>query len=410
MRVALPVCLLALVLGVVWYVSAVEVPGGAQVSQFLGLGEASADGQANQTRRSTAAAEPMAEAKRLGAESATSAEALSEDRRLAADGQRMSPAEDTGALSDEGLRAREAHGTAARRNAPGAALLGCLIEPDRVAEVGSPVLGVVESIQVERGDRVKEGQVLARLRAEVERASVGVAHARARAEADVRAALTNAQFLRQKQTRAEELVDKNFISQQALEQARAETRVAEEKLAQAREQQAIWQRELELAHAQLRLRAIRAPFDGVVAERYVTVGERIEEKPMFRLVKADPLRIEMVAPAALFGTVSVGALASVTPELRNAPTLPAEIVLVDSLVDGASNTFRLRAQLANEDGALPSGLRCRAEFKPQALPAAAPPAPGPQPQPVKKLQVDLKFDTRLSALQGHDGAARLAKP
>jgi RND family efflux transporter MFP subunit len=289
-------------------------------------------------------------------------------------------------------------------------LMGCLIEPDQSADVGSPVVGVVDSIRVERGDRVKRGQVLARLRADVERASVEVADARARAEADVRAAQTNLEFLRQKQARAEELVAKNFISQQALDQARADTKVAHEKLAQALEQQSIWQRELDLANAQFQMRLIRAPFDGVVADRYITVGERIEEKPMFRVVKVDPLRVEMVAPAALFGTVSAGAVAAVTPDLRDATAMPAKVVLVDPVIDGASNTFRVRAQLANEGGALPSGLRCRAELNVQPISAAAKPAAKPRGDPAAgTVQVAFKIDSQLSSIKGETAAAP-AKP
>ena len=53
--------------------------------------------------------------------------------------------------------------------------LGCLIEPDRVADVGTQVVGVLEQMKVERGDTVSAGQILARLTAQVERASVNVA-------------------------------------------------------------------------------------------------------------------------------------------------------------------------------------------------------------------------------------------
>lgn len=288
--------------------------------------------------------------------------------------------------------------------------LGCLIEPDQVADVGSSVIGVVDSIRVERGDRVLKGQVLAHLRAEVERASVGVASARAQAEADLRAAETNVEFLRSKQLRAEDLVQQKFISQQALEQARAETRVAEERLAQAREQQSISQRELELAQAQLRLRAIRAPFDGIIADRYVSVGERVEEKPIFRIAKVDPLRVEMVVPAAMFGSVSVKALAYVTPDMRDAPTLPAQVVLVDSLVDGASNTFRVRAHLANKGGALPSGLRCRAELKELLVPASDKSGAPEADRPVGKIRSGLRMDWTLAARFDDDGVGRVTKP
>jgi membrane fusion protein, heavy metal efflux system len=249
----------------------------------------------------------------------------------------------------------------------------CLIEPDHVAEIGSQVTGVVASLHVERGDLVKKGQLLARLRSGVERASVTVAKTRAEADADLKAAEASYEFQRQKLVRAEELVGKNFISQQALEQVRTETSVAEQKLVQAREQQQIAQRELELAQAQLRMRAIRAPFDGIVAERYIAVGERVEERAMFRIARVDPLRIEVVVPAALFGSVDKGMVARVTPDLPKAESLDATVVLVDRLVDPASNTFRVRAALANPGGVVPSGLRCRAEFHAVPLPLPRPP-------------------------------------
>jgi len=243
-----------------------------------------------------------------------------------------------------------------------AAPLRCVIEPDRAAQVGSPVIGVVESINVERGDLVREGQILAKLRANVERASVGAAETRAQADADVRGAQANYDFMRQKQTRAEELVQKNFISQQALDQVRTETSVAQQKLAQAQEQQRVARQELQLALAQLRQRFIRAPFDGIVAERYVMVGERVEEKPMFRIAKVNPLRVEVIVPAALFGSIDQNMTARVTPDLPNAVVLQAKVVLIDKLIDPASNTFRVRAELPNADNVVPSGLRCRAEL------------------------------------------------
>jgi len=238
----------------------------------------------------------------------------------------------------------------------------CLITPDQVTEVGSQVTGVVADVRVERGDFVRGGQLLARLHADAEVASVNVAKTRAKADADLKAAEANYEFQRQNLTRAEDLVERKFISQQALEKVRAETEVAQQKFIQAREQREVAQRELELARAQLRKRDIRAPFDGIVAERYVSVGERIEERPMFRIARIDPLRIEVVVPAALFGTVDKGMRARVHPDLPKAEPLDASIVLVDRLVDPASNTFRVRAELPNPGGAVPSGLRCRAEL------------------------------------------------
>jgi len=75
---------------------------------------------------------------------------------------------------------------------PGGALraevMGCLIEPDRVADVGSQSVGVIERLLVERGDTVAAGQLVARLAAQVERASLSVAEARSQADAEVKQA------------------------------------------------------------------------------------------------------------------------------------------------------------------------------------------------------------------------------
>jgi len=370
-KIAIALMLVAAVLGVVWVAAPEYLPLGMQASATVESGTGSAGGVAVPAKSDESPAGEVGLAQGVRARALVGADQY--DRAVAADESRRASA--TGAVeqSAQGPSLTDARPKLSAGGAKPLQILGCLIAPDQTAEIGSPVVGVVSSIKVERGDRVTRGQVLAELRAEVERASVEVAQVRTQAEADLRAAKSNVEFLRQKQARAEELVAKNFISQQALEQALADTRLAEEKLAQAREQKLIWKRELELANAQLQMRYIRAPFDGVVVDRYVSVGERIDERPLFRIVKTDPLRVEMVAPAALFGSVSAGALASVTPDLPNAPAFTAQVVLVDTLIDGASNTFRVRASLANPDGALPSGLRCRAELSAQPASAAAPP-------------------------------------
>ena len=273
----------------------------------------------------------------------------------------------------------------------------CLVAPDHVAEIGSQVTGVLASVHAERGDLVRKGQLLARLQAGVQRASVTVAATRARADADLNAAQTKYEFQRQKLIRAEELVDENFISQQALDEVLAETNVAKQQYVQAREQHRIAQHELKLAQERLKMREIRAPFAGIVAERYATVGERVEEKAMFRIARVDPLRVEIIVPAALFGTVANGMLAEVTPDLPDAKTLQAKVVLVDKMIDPASNTFRVRAELPNAKSAIPPGLRCRAKLHSSGKQFRAVPAPTvPNEDPVKVRPASFKLDSKLT--------------
>lgn len=252
----------------------------------------------------------------------------------------------------------------------GAQPMGCLIEPQQVADVGSPIIGVIEAVLVDRGDRVAKGQILARLRSDVERAAVAVADSRAQAEADEQAAQASLDFARQKLERAQYLQSRNFISRQGVDQARTDYELARQKSAQALEQKRTSRRELGLAQAQLSQRVIRSPFEGIVAERYLAVGERVEEKPLFRIAKIHPLKVQVVVPAALYGKIQPGTSATVQPQLPDAGTATARVTLVDKLIDGPSNTFRVQLELPNPDLSLPAGLRCKTDFGP-ALPAAA---------------------------------------
>ncbi len=253
-----------------------------------------------------------------------------------------------------------------------AAPLACLIEPEKVAEIGSQGIGVIQKINVERGDVVEAGQLLASLQSDVERASVSVATARSQAEADLKAALTARELTQRKLTRARELFDKKFISQEAVDQAEAEARISENRVAQAREVQRVSQQELAVSNLQLAQRSIRSPFAGVVLERYRTEGERIEREPILRLAKVDPLRVEVIMPAAQFGQIKAGSPVTLSTDLPGMKDLHANVALIDRTIDAASNTFRVRLTLPNPDRRIPAGLRCKADFGAVPVKSSAP--------------------------------------
>ncbi|APW36295.1 hypothetical protein RD110_02940 [Rhodoferax koreense] len=240
--------------------------------------------------------------------------------------------------------------------------LACLILPERVAEIGSAVIGIVDAIEVDRGDTVRKGQVLIRLRAEVERASNEVARSRAQSEAELRGAVAAQDLAQIKLDRSRRLKAENFVSAQAVEQAEAEMRVAQEKVAQARENLRTLAQEVQMSDAQASQRVLRSPFDGVVTERYANPGERFEDKPLLKVAAIHRLRVEVVAPTALFGRLRPGQELLVHPELPGAAPRKAQIAQIDRVLDPASNTFRLRLDMPNGDASLPAGLRCKIDL------------------------------------------------
>ena len=240
--------------------------------------------------------------------------------------------------------------------------LDCMIQPNQVVQVGSAVPGVVERIAVERGDSVARGQVLVQLSAGVERATLAVARERAGQVGEAVVADSSQELARNELERANELYAQNFVSKTYLDKQLAEAKVAGGRSDQASERRKLSTREVELAQAQLQQRTIHSPISGVVVERLVAPGEYVDQKPVLRIASIDPLRVDVLVPAAAFGQVEPGRKASVVPELFNRSTHVAVVKTVDRVIDAASNTFRVRLELPNPTGALPAGLRCKVDL------------------------------------------------
>lgn len=238
----------------------------------------------------------------------------------------------------------------------------CLIQPNRIVQLGSPTPGVVETISIDRGDEVKSGQVLVRLASGVEEVGLQVARTRAQQVADLRAAERSREYAGREVERARGLVEEKFISPAALDKAQTEADVSLERVKLAKERLRQADSEARLAQAQLARRTIRSPMAGIVTDRFVNVGEFVESRPMLRIVEVDPLRVETVVPATWFGRLAAGAKATIRPETGAVKTAVAEVTVVDQVLDPASNTFRVRLKLPNASRAVPAGSRCRIEF------------------------------------------------
>lgn len=84
----------------------------------------------------------------------------------------------------------------------------CIIEPNQMVELGSPVPGVIDEMLVDRGDKVAKGQLVARLKSDLEQAAVNLAQAQANYNAEVASAKAQHDFAARKADRTEELFAK----------------------------------------------------------------------------------------------------------------------------------------------------------------------------------------------------------
>jgi membrane fusion protein, multidrug efflux system len=212
----------------------------------------------------------------------------------------------------------------------------CVLEPNTVIEISAPVEGVLDKVNVQRGDRIKRGQVLASLTSGLERASVELAKARV-------------EFAKRKAIRNEELYLKKMISIHDKDETDTEVLLAQLQLKQTQEQ--------------LKLRQIVSPINGIVVERQKDAGEYVETEPLLTAVSLDPLNVEAVAPADLYGSIRVGMSAKVTTIGAQNETYDAKVTLIDQVIDAASGTIRVRLALPNPDNKILAGLRCNVAFK-----------------------------------------------
>jgi RND family efflux transporter MFP subunit len=252
----------------------------------------------------------------------------------------------------------------------------CIIEARQMVDIRSPVEGLISNVAVERGEFVKRGQVVVTLDSGPERAALAVAKQKADSSGPLRSAEARLDLAVKKEKRAEDLARQNFISNNALEEARTERSLAESDLKIARENQKMAELEVARATEVLNMRTLRSPVNGVVVDRYLKTGEFATtsvKDPILKIAEIDPLNVEVILPASIYGQVQRGDRAEVLPETPK-QTFVARVAVVDRVINAASGTFGVRLELPNEKQLVPAGAKCKVKFL-KAGPAPAAPIP-----------------------------------
>jgi RND family efflux transporter MFP subunit len=254
--------------------------------------------------------------------------------------------------------------------------LDCVIQPGEIIAISAPVEGVVEQMLADRGDRVRRGDVVAVLESTAERAALAVAKARAEQMSAIESSKVRVDFGIRRYLRTDEMYRKNLIPLKDLDEAETAKILAELSVKEAQEAVRVAELEHERARALLEQRVVRSPVAAVVMERLRSPGELTDrERPLLKLARLDPLRVDVVVPLALYGKVTVGQPVEVTPEPPLNRARRAVVIAVGPVADAASGTFGVRLELPNVDYRVPGGLKCQARFLPvPRAPASRPPA------------------------------------
>jgi membrane fusion protein, multidrug efflux system len=219
--------------------------------------------------------------------------------------------------------------------------------------------GMVATITVEPGVRVKAGQVLAQLDDRQVSADLEAARARTRSTAaDLHNWESEAKVLDADFQRAQKMWDAMLITREVYDHARYKAESDHWDVERVKElllnSQATG-RSLELELDKTR---IRAPFAGIVARRYVRAGQKVNlGDRLFWVTAESPLRIRFTLPETFLGWVTKGQQFELTtPDIASLKR-EAKVIEVSPVVDPSSGTIEVLCQVLGQADRLRPGMR-----------------------------------------------------
>ena len=204
------------------------------------------------------------------------------------------------------------------------------IEAYAEADVIAKVAGEVRELLVEEGEQVSKGQVLARLDGERLRLELNESQAKLRK-------------LQRDYERNIDLKAKGLISDGDFEKIKYEMEALEAAF--------------NLASLELDYTQIRAPIEGVVAERFVKLGNTISEgDALFKVTSLDPLVAYLHVPEREYRHISPGQPVGIEIDALADETIVAAVSRVSPIVDPQTGTFKITVEIVDKTRRIKPGM------------------------------------------------------
>ncbi|WP_100638052.1 efflux RND transporter periplasmic adaptor subunit [Marinobacter salexigens] len=197
-------------------------------------------------------------------------------------------------------------------------------------KVANEVPGVIETINFESGDTVKQGDLLIRLNTAID-------------EAAVRTRRAEAQLAEQEFKRISDLLPRRAVSQSQYDESKANFDAAQARVNEA--------------EAQLSKKVIRAPFDGTLGIRLVDQGEYIATgTPIVEINMLDPIYLDFTLSEKNLQSVDRGYSVIATVAAVPEQEFGGEISAINTSVNPETRTVLVRASLSNPEKLLRPGM------------------------------------------------------
>ncbi len=193
--------------------------------------------------------------------------------------------------------------------------------------------GRIAAVNFKDGAIVGKGAVLVALDAAVQ-------------EAELQQARANLTLAQSNHKRNQELLEKKFVTAQALDNSAATLKVQEAAV--------------QLAEAKVGRMRIKAPFNGMVGLRNVSVGDYVKEgQDLINIEDIGTLRVDFKLPETYLGRVVKGQVVEVSTDALPGEQFKAVLDAVDPMVDQNGRAISSRARLDNASGKLRPGMFVR---------------------------------------------------
>lgn len=215
--------------------------------------------------------------------------------------------------------------------------------PDEEVDLSFETSGKIVEINFDEGTTVKKGQLLAKVNDR-------------QLQAQLQRLVAQLKLAEDRVFRQNALLERDAVSKEAYEQVKTEL--------------ATLNADIDLVKVNIAMTELRAPFDGVIGLRQVSVGSYASPTTIVaKLTKIIPLKIEFSVPERYASQVKKGTNLNFELEGKLS-SFPAKVYATESRIDQSTRTLTVRALYANSNGAILPGRYASIQLKKEEIPNA----------------------------------------
>ena len=232
-------------------------------------------------------------------------------------------------------------------------------EPYRSIDVAATEMGTISHVEVKEGQPIKSGDILARLNEDIHEASLGMAREKLESKGRLHSAQADLKMQQDRFTKLVGLFQRGNASQIEVNRAKSQLDVAAANVESVEDDLRIAVFEHKRASAQLELRRLRSPIDGVVTRVHKETGEFVSasDPVVVSVVQLNPLKSIFSVPQNISGRLRAGDEVNILVGSDRART-SGVVEFVSPTTDAQSGTRRVSIKIENANGQWLSGDVC----------------------------------------------------